>query len=93
MLQKNFLVLYDEDKTAQLLGYPLSLSPLEFDLLYAIADATLIDAPALVERLKGALALTTVPVHVHAINKKAFAISGRKLVAYTAGGYAIYLQM
>ena len=93
MLQKNFLVLYDEDKTAQLCGYPLALSPLEFDLLYAIAEATLIDAHALVERLHRALAVTTVPVHVHTINKKALDISGRKLIASVAGGYAIYRQM
>ena len=93
MLQRKFLVLYEEDHTAQLLGYPLALSPLEFDLLYAITEATFIDAQELVERLNRALSVTTVPVHVHAINKKAFAISGRKLVASVAGGYAIYLQM
>ena len=93
MLQRKFLVLYEEDRTAQLLGYPLALSPLEFDLLYAITESTLIDAHELVERLHHALSVTTVPVHVHAINKKAFAISGRKLIASAAGGYAIYLQM
>ncbi len=93
MLQRKFLVLWDEDRTAQLLGYPLALSPLEFDLLYAIASSTFIDAPTLVERLHHALAITTVPVHVYAINQKAFAISGRKLIASAAGGYAIYLQM
>lgn len=93
MLQKNFLVLNEETRTAQLLGYPLSLSPLEFDLLYAIAAEPLLDAPALVDRLHHALAITTVPVHVHAINKKATAISGRKLVVYAADGYALYLQM
>ena len=93
MLQKNFLVLYDEDKTAQLCGYPLSLSALEFDLLYAIAASTLIDAHELVGQLHHALAVTTVPVHVHTINKKAFEISGRKLIASAAGGYAIYRQM
>ena len=93
MLQKNFLVLYDEDKTAQLCGYPLKLSALEFDLLYAIAASTLIDAKDLVENLHHALAITTVPVHIHAINKKAFDISGRKLIASAVGGYAIYRQM
>ena len=93
MLQKNFLVLYDEDKTAQLCGYPLKLSALEFDLLYAIAEATLISADELVARLHRATALTTVPVHVHTINKKALDISGRKLIASTQDGYAIYLHM
>ena len=93
MLQRNFLILWEEDHTAQLLGYPLVLSPLEFDLLYTIASSTLIDAPTLVERLHHALAVTTVPVHIHEINKKAYEISGRKLVAHAAGGYAIYLQM
>ena len=93
MLQKNFLVLYDEDKTAQLCGYPLALSPLEFDLLYAIADATLIDAAGLCECLHRACSLTSLPVHVHAINKKAIALCGRKLIASTTEGYAIHMQM
>lgn len=93
MLQKNFLVLYEEERRAQLLGYPLSLSPLEFDLLRAIADEPLLDAPTLVERLNRAIAVTTVPVHVHAINKKAEAISGRKLIVFAADGYVLYQQM
>lgn len=93
MLQNRFLVLHKEERSAYLLGYPLSLSPLEFDLLYTIADEPLIDAPALVERLHHALAITTVPVHIHAINKKAYEISGRKLIAHAEDGYAIYLQM
>jgi hypothetical protein len=66
---------------------------LEFDLLYAITEQPLLCAEELVKRLHHALAVTTVPVHIHAINKKAAAISGRKLVVFAADGYALYLQM
>ena len=93
MIQKKFLVLYDEDQTAQLLGYPLPLSPLEFDILFRIAASTLIEPEALVERLHHAIPLSTLSVHIHNINKKAFDISGRKLIAHVCDGYSLYLQM
>ena len=93
MLQKKFLVLYDEDQTAQLLGYPLPLSPLEFDILFRIAATTLIEPESLIERLHHAIPLSMLSLHIHNINKKAFAISGRKLVAHVCDGYSLYLQM
>lgn len=61
------------------LGYPLHLTPKEFDILHALCEQGSYDA--------GETAASA-SVHVCAINKKAQAIGGRRLVCTVRGrGY------
>ena len=93
MLQRRFLVFSEKDRSAQLLGYPLKLSPAEYDLLYLIAEATYIEKAELARLVENAIAPGSIAVHVHGINKKAKKISGRQLVVYVQNGYTLYQQM
>ena len=87
-LQRRFLI-FDGD-TFWLLGYPLALSPTESKILYELLqEAPHQEDPATnSSRTKQNLA-----VHVNAINRKASAISGRKLSIFEGTQYRLVTAM
>lgn len=85
-MQRGFLNITD-DKVL-LLGFPLKLSPTEHKLLGAICegDMTIEDLSPL---LNEGVSRQNVAVHINSINRKAEAISGRKLVIFSDGRYLL----
>ena len=72
-----------------LLGYRLSLSPTEEKLLRTVAEGGRCDTEALCSLLAKGVSSGNIAVHINSINKKAHAISGRKLIIYESGQYKI----
>ena len=72
-----------------LLGYPLRLSKTEHKLLDIIARGGRCGVDDLAELLPQGVSKGNVAVHINAINKKARAISGRKLIIYEDQSYKI----
>ena len=72
-----------------LLGYELKLSPTEEKLLRAIAEGGKSDIDTLSHLLKDGASRGNIAVHVNGINKKASAISGRKLVIHRNSRYIL----
>ena len=92
-MQNRFFVWEEDTDEIFLLGYPLSLTPLERQIVRVVLELDYATRDDIVRESRLPMARGGISVHVHAINQKAFAISGRKLIASAAGGYAIYLQM
>ena len=72
-----------------LLGYRLSLSPTEEKLLRTVAQGGRCDTAALCSLLSEGVGSGNIAVHINSINKKAHAISERKLIIYESGQYKI----
>lgn len=86
-MQIRFLSI-DADE-AFLLGYRLKLSKTEQRLLYEIAKGGKCGVDDLVTLLPDGVSRGNIAVHINAINKKAAAISGRKLVIHEEKNYKI----
>ena len=91
-IQNRFLCWDREHHQFHLLGYPLALSPTESKIIEAIMldepidmYFTTVDRPPLSKQ--------NLAVHINAINRKASAISGRKLVEFKNGKYRIVIAM
>ena len=94
ILQHRFLFWDSETHQFYLLGYHLSLTPKEKEILLALMESRANDAdPLSIQALTSNPNITasaaSIPVHVCAINKKAFAISGRKPIVFSDGGYSL----
>lgn len=77
-----------------LLGYPVDFSDRQADILYHIAEQY--PQSVSVSSIAKAIGVTenSVPVHINDINKKAAAITGRRLVVAKRGqGYTINKYM
>ena len=72
-----------------LLGFPLKLTPTEKRFLIKIAEDEAISADGLLALLPHHVSRGNITVHINSINKKAYAISGRKLVVYQNRHYKI----
>ena len=86
-MQINFLVI--EEKAVYLLGKELKLTPTEYSLLYAVATQENPSPGELLGMLRDNAKLENVYSHINAINKKAKAISQRKLIVFGQHKYSI----
>lgn len=80
----------DNGKDAFLLGYPMHLTPTELRILCYIADHGCADADTLLAHCyeKREANVANVSVRISAINHKAAAIGGRRLIQFVYGrGY------
>ena len=80
-------------RSATLLGYPLSLSKTDYAIvrLLACAKENPVTADALSEFLK--ISSNCLSAHICAINKKAFALTDRKLITHIKCGYMLNPHM
>lgn len=76
-------------KEVYLIGYPLKLSPTERRLLYAIADSKGKTVDELLSLLADGVSRGNVAVHINSINKKAIAVSSRRLILFQDEKYVI----
>ncbi|MBE6593242.1 MAG: hypothetical protein E7642_04530 [Ruminococcaceae bacterium] len=89
-MQKRFLII---ENGIRLLGFPLELTPTETRLLSAIAENERMSVDELALLLNEGVKRGNVAVHINAINRKAEAISHRKLVVFTKNAYEINKYM
>ena len=75
-----FLSIYEKHRKAYLLGYELKLTPTEFKILDLIFEHRQISPDEMLPYLPARCTRRSIPVHISAINKKAFAISGRPFI-------------
>ena len=91
-LQFRFLSYDDTDGSFTLLGYPLSLSPTEAQILRAVLEAE-VTGGCSSSGAESPRTRSSVPTHICAINRKAAQISGRRLVQFLGGVYRISPHM
>lgn len=70
-----------------LMGYPLKLSPTEHELLLLILKHDGLGMDELIRQASHPLSRSSIPVHIHAINRKAKYISDRKLLEFRNNAY------
>ena len=78
---------------AYLIGYKLKLSPTERAILLEIAKNTGASIDGLLPLLSEGVSRGNIAVHINSINKKAFGISGRRLVLFENDRYIINSHM
>lgn len=76
-------------KEAYLIGYKLKLSPTERAILLEIAQNAGAAIDELMPLLSDGVSRGNIAVHINAINKKAFGVSGRRLVLFENDRYII----
>ena len=76
-------------KETYLIGYKLKLSPTERAILLEIAQNTGASIDELMPLLSDGVSRGNIAVHINAINKKAFSVSGRRLVLFENDRYII----
>ena len=76
-------------KEAYLIGYKLKLSPTERAILLEIAQNAGATIDELMPLLSDGVSRGNIAVHINAINKKAFGVSGRRLVLFENDRYII----
>ena len=76
-------------KEAYLIGYKLKLSPTERAILLEIAQNAGAAIDELMPLLSDGVNRGNIAVHINAINKKAFGVSGRRLVLFENDRYII----
>lgn len=74
---------------AYLIGYKLKLSPTERAILLKIAESKGASIDELIPILSDGVSRGNVAVHINAINKKAIAVSRRRLVLFENDRYII----
>ena len=74
---------------AYLIGYKLKLSPTERAILFEIANKKSASIDELLPLLSSVVSRGNIAVHINSINKKAYAVSGRKLVLFENDRYII----
>ena len=85
----NFNYLIINDNEVYLIGYKLKLSPTERIILCAIAENKNATIEELLPLLSNGVSRGNIAVHINSINKKAYNISGRKLILFEDGKYVI----
>lgn len=80
-------------KETYLIGYELKLSPTERAILLEIAQNTGASIDELMPLLSDGVSRGNIAVHINAINKKAFSVSGRRLVIFENDRYIINPHM
>ena len=70
-----------------LMGYPLKLTPTEHEILYLILKHDGLSMEELIRQSTRPLCRSTIPVHIHAINRKARFISDRRLLEFRTNAY------
>ena len=76
-----------------LIGYKLKFSPTERSILFEIASKESATIDELLPLLSDGVSRGNIAVHINAINKKANAISGRRLVLFDGERYIINPNM
>jgi DNA-binding MarR family transcriptional regulator len=82
-----FLKITKDD--ARLIGYKLKLSPTERAILFEIANKNGASIDELMPLLSAGVSRGNIAVHINSINKKAEAVSGRKLVLFENEKYVL----
>ena len=82
-----------EKNGVYLIGYPIKLSPSECALLYEIAAKNGASIDDLLSLLAEGVSRGNVAVHINSINRKAKAISGRRLVLFENEKYILNPHM
>ena len=85
----NFNYLIINDNEVYLIGYKLKLSPTERMLLCTITENQSASIEELLPLLSDGVSRGNIAVHINSINKKAYNISGRKLILFEDGKYVI----
>ena len=78
---------------AYLIGYKLKLSPTERAILFEIADKGNASIEELLPLLSDGVSRGNIAVHINSINKKADAVSGRRLVLFENDKYILNPNM
>ena len=81
------------EKEAYLIGYKLKLSPTERAILLEIADKNGASIEDLLPLLSEGVSRGNIAVHINSINKKAIAVSARKLVLFENDRYILNPNM
>ena len=93
IIQERFLI-YDSDRHLFfLLGYPLKLSPTEEAMMKVLLQDGWCYPHELIGVYQQKPTADSLPVHIHSINRKAEAISGRKLIRFHLNSYYISQSM
>lgn len=77
------------EKEAHLIGYKLKLSPTERLLLSKIAESKSASIDELLALLSSGISRGNIAVHINSVNKKADAISGRRLILFENDRYIL----
>ncbi|MBQ9085918.1 MAG: hypothetical protein IJY47_01890 [Clostridia bacterium] len=91
--QFNFLTDSEDPTYFYLLGYPLRLSPTESSVVHKLLESPSLSPEDLRQLPTKTISRQCLAVHVHAINEKASAISGRKLILSVEGSYLLSPRM
>ena len=92
-MQYRFLVLNESTDEVRLLGYTLHLSPSEHQIIKVLFHREFATLNELHQFSKPTLPKSSIPVHISSINKKAIAISGRKLIQFETDHYCFISAM
>lgn len=76
-----------------LIGYKLKLSPTERAILFEIANKESATIDELLPLLSDGVSRGNIAVHINSINKKANAVSGRRLVLFDGERYILNPNM
>ena len=93
VLQYRFLVGEEETDSFRLLGYPLTVSPTQRTILFALLRSEELKAEELAHALARPMKPSTLAVHVCVINQRARALSGRRLIVHQKRRYRLNLHM
>lgn len=85
---KRYMFLEIEGESAWLMGYSLKLSPTEAKIINIIFDNRPVDTDGILAHLPSKATKKSIPVHINSINKKAIAISGKKLIICSSDKYS-----
>lgn len=83
----NYLSITEDE--AYLIGYKLKLSPTERSILLEISEKGEAAIDTLIPILPDGVSRGNIAVHINSINKKADAVSGRKLVLFENDKYIL----
>ena len=92
-MQFRFLVWDEQTDKVHLVGYPLVLTRREKQIIIALLREDYIKSEVIAARSLLPLSANSVPTHIHSINKKAYLVSGRKLIKCDHGYYHIVIGM
>ncbi|MBE6531367.1 MAG: hypothetical protein E7679_04685 [Ruminococcaceae bacterium] len=88
-LKHGNIIIDESTDTVRFLGYPIELTPKEYDILKTVIEQGHISTERLCELCGISGTKNNVAVHICKINEKAEDIGGRKLILYKDLGYYI----
>ena len=92
-MQYRFLVWDEPQNEVRLLGYTLPLSPAERQIIEILFHREFVSLEDFHRLSKPHLPQSSIPTHIYSINKKAFSISGRKLIVFEKDYYRFVAAM